>query len=108
MPGFCDAQPHVDREGLKALGGLPISGLRSIAEIVEAVEIAGLLHEAGAALDVEMARPQRVAVGIELHDDHIGTVATRGRTGAEVDRAVEVSREGDVSEGVLAAGPKVG
>ena len=37
MPGFCDAHPHVDREGLKALGGLPISGLRSIAEIIEAV-----------------------------------------------------------------------
>jgi predicted amidohydrolase YtcJ len=37
VPGFCDAHPHVDREGLKACGGLPISGLRSIAEIVEAV-----------------------------------------------------------------------
>ena len=47
MPGFCDAHPHVDREGLKALGGLPISGLRSIAEIIEAVREAARTVQPG-------------------------------------------------------------
>jgi predicted amidohydrolase YtcJ len=35
VPGLCDAHPHVDREGLKHRGGIPIAGLRSVAEIVE-------------------------------------------------------------------------
>jgi predicted amidohydrolase YtcJ len=26
VPGFFDAHPHVDREGLKARGGIPIAG----------------------------------------------------------------------------------
>jgi predicted amidohydrolase YtcJ len=38
VPGFFDAHPHVDREGLKSRGGVPIAGLRSVAEIVEVVE----------------------------------------------------------------------
>ncbi len=37
LPGFCDAHPHADREGLKARGGIPIAGLRSVAEIVAVV-----------------------------------------------------------------------
>ena len=37
MPGLFDAHPHMDREGLKARGGIPIGGLGSVAEIVEVV-----------------------------------------------------------------------
>jgi predicted amidohydrolase YtcJ len=37
IPGFFDAHPHMDREGLKIRGGVQIAGLRSIAEILEAV-----------------------------------------------------------------------
>jgi predicted amidohydrolase YtcJ len=37
LPGFFDAHPHADREGLRARGGVPIAGLRSVAEIVEVV-----------------------------------------------------------------------
>lgn len=37
MPGLFDAHPHMDREGLKARGGIAIRGLGSVAEIVEAV-----------------------------------------------------------------------
>jgi predicted amidohydrolase YtcJ len=37
LPGFFDAHPHADREGLKARGGIPIAGLRSIADIVKVV-----------------------------------------------------------------------
>ena len=36
-PGIFDAHPHMDREGLKARGGIPIEGLASVAEIVEVV-----------------------------------------------------------------------
>ena len=35
MPGLFDAHPHMDREGLKARGGIAIGGLGSVAEIVE-------------------------------------------------------------------------
>jgi predicted amidohydrolase YtcJ len=38
MPGFFDGHPHMDREGLKACAGVPISGLRSIDQIVAVVE----------------------------------------------------------------------
>ena len=38
MPGFFDAHPHADREGLKARGGIPIAGLHSVAGIVEVVK----------------------------------------------------------------------
>lgn len=34
MPGFFDAHPHMDREGLKVRGGIPIAGLSSVADIV--------------------------------------------------------------------------
>ncbi len=37
VPGFFDAHPHIDREGLKTYGGLPISGLRSVADILDVV-----------------------------------------------------------------------
>ena len=36
-PGIFDAHPHMDREGLKARGGIAIGGLGSVAEIVEVV-----------------------------------------------------------------------
>lgn len=36
-PGIFDAHPHMDREGLKRRGGIPIKGLGSIGEICEAV-----------------------------------------------------------------------
>lgn len=45
VPGFFDAHPHMDREGLKARGGIPIAGLRSVAEIVEVVR--GAARSAG-------------------------------------------------------------
>lgn len=38
LPGFIDAHPHADREGLKARGGIPIAGLHSIAAIVDVVK----------------------------------------------------------------------
>src|SRR5688572_17700528 len=38
LPGFFDAHPHADREGLKARGGIPIAGLHSIRQILEVVE----------------------------------------------------------------------
>lgn len=37
LPGFFDAHPHADREGLRARGGVPIAGLGSVAEIVDVV-----------------------------------------------------------------------
>jgi len=37
LPGFFDAHPHMDREGLKARGGIPIAGLRSVVDIVNIV-----------------------------------------------------------------------
>jgi predicted amidohydrolase YtcJ len=37
VPGLFDAHPHVDREGLKARGGVPIAGLASVGQIVEVV-----------------------------------------------------------------------
>ena len=38
LPGFFDAHPHADREGMKAHGGIPIAGLHSVAEIVATVK----------------------------------------------------------------------
>lgn len=37
LPGFFDGHPHVDREGLRARGGISLAGLTSVAEIVEEV-----------------------------------------------------------------------
>jgi predicted amidohydrolase YtcJ len=37
LPGFFDAHPHADREGLRARGGVPIADLGSVAEIVDVV-----------------------------------------------------------------------
>jgi len=47
LPGFVDAHPHVDREGLRARGGHPIAGLRSVAEIVEVVRRAAAVTPPG-------------------------------------------------------------
>lgn len=40
LPGFVDAHPHVDREGLRTRGGIPLAGRSSVAEIVEVVAAA--------------------------------------------------------------------
>jgi predicted amidohydrolase YtcJ len=37
LPGFFDGHPHVDREGLRARGGISLAGLISVAEIVDEV-----------------------------------------------------------------------
>ncbi len=37
LPGFFDAHAHMDREGLKRRGGIPIAGLWSVAQIVAVV-----------------------------------------------------------------------
>jgi predicted amidohydrolase YtcJ len=47
VPGFFDAHPHLDREGLKRQGGIPIAGLRSVAEIVDVVARAAKLAPPG-------------------------------------------------------------
>lgn len=47
IPGLFDAHPHVDREGLKARGGLPIAGLRSVSQIVDVVRDAAKRAEPG-------------------------------------------------------------
>src|SRR5262245_35423498 len=47
LPGFFDAHPHADREGLKARGGIPIAGLHSIAAIVDVVKRAAQTTPAG-------------------------------------------------------------
>jgi predicted amidohydrolase YtcJ len=47
LPGFFDAHPHADREGLKARGGIPIAGLHSIGQIGEVVKRAAHMTPAG-------------------------------------------------------------
>jgi predicted amidohydrolase YtcJ len=47
LPGFFDAHPHADREGLKARGGIPIAGLHSVADIVDVVKRAAQMTPAG-------------------------------------------------------------
>ena len=47
LPGFFDAHPHADREGLKARGGIPIAGLHSVADIVAVVKHAAQITPAG-------------------------------------------------------------
>src|SRR3954452_3361426 len=47
LPGFFDAHPHADREGLKARGGIPIAGLHSVAGIVAVVKRAAQTTPAG-------------------------------------------------------------
>jgi predicted amidohydrolase YtcJ len=47
LPGFFDAHPHADREGLKARGGIPIAGLHSVAGIVDVVKRAAQTTPAG-------------------------------------------------------------
>ncbi len=47
LPGFFDAHPHADREGLKARGGIPIAGLHSVADILDVVKRATQTTPAG-------------------------------------------------------------
>jgi predicted amidohydrolase YtcJ len=47
LPGFFDAHPHADREGLKARGGIPIAGLHCVADIVAVVDRAAQTTPAG-------------------------------------------------------------
>lgn len=47
IPGFFDAHPHMDREGLKVHGGIPIAGLRSVTDIVNVVGNAARSAKAG-------------------------------------------------------------
>jgi len=47
VPGFFDAHPHADREGLKARGGIRIAGLHSVADIVAVVKRAAETTPAG-------------------------------------------------------------
>lgn len=47
LPGFIDAHPHADRQGLKARGGIPIAGLHSVAHIVDVVRRAAQTTPAG-------------------------------------------------------------
>ena len=48
IPGLFDAHPHVDREGLRARGGIPIAGLASVGEIVDVVRDAAKRAAPGA------------------------------------------------------------
>lgn len=48
IPGLFDAHPHVDREGLKARGGIPIAGLDSVGAIVDRVRVAAQSAAPGA------------------------------------------------------------
>ncbi len=48
VPGLFDAHPHIDREGLKARGGLPLEGLGSVAEICETIRAAASRSPPGA------------------------------------------------------------
>ncbi|HXH81599.1 MAG TPA: amidohydrolase family protein, partial [Candidatus Tectomicrobia bacterium] len=65
------AHPHLDREGLKARGGVPIAGLGSVAEIVEVVRRAAasakpgewiVLMPMGSPLDY-VSRPEQLREG---------------------------------------------
>jgi predicted amidohydrolase YtcJ len=47
LPGFFDAHPHADREGLKARGGISIAGLHSVRDIVDVVRRAAQATPAG-------------------------------------------------------------
>jgi len=47
LPGFCDTHPHMDREGLKLLGGESLIGANSVAAIVERVAAAVAKAEPG-------------------------------------------------------------
>jgi predicted amidohydrolase YtcJ len=46
-PGFCDGHPHMDRSGLRSLGGIPLDGCDSVAQIVEVVSEAAARTPAG-------------------------------------------------------------
>ena len=47
LPGFFDTHPHMDREGLKSLGGEPLIGADSVASIVDRVAEAARNAEPG-------------------------------------------------------------
>ena len=40
VPGFFDAHPHMDREGLKERGGIPLGECSSVSEIMDVVRAA--------------------------------------------------------------------
>ncbi|MBV9066969.1 MAG: amidohydrolase family protein, partial [Methylobacteriaceae bacterium] len=40
MPGMFDAHPHMDRQGLKARGGIPLDGCNSIADVLDVIRAA--------------------------------------------------------------------
>src|SRR5437660_11043071 len=46
LPGFFDAHPHADREGLKARGGIPTAGLHSVVDIVDVAKRAAKMTPA--------------------------------------------------------------
>jgi predicted amidohydrolase YtcJ len=48
VPGFCDAHPHVDREGLKRRGGIAVEGLRSVGALLDVVRDAARATTTGA------------------------------------------------------------
>jgi predicted amidohydrolase YtcJ len=48
VPGFIDAHPHVDREGLKRRGGIAVEGLRSVGALVDVVREAARAAKPGA------------------------------------------------------------
>jgi predicted amidohydrolase YtcJ len=48
VPGFIDAHPHVDREGLKRRGGIAVEGLRSVGALVDVVRDAVRSAQPGA------------------------------------------------------------
>jgi hypothetical protein len=71
IPGLFDAHPHVDREGLKSRGGIPIAGLSSVGEIVDVVRDAATSAAPGAWIVLmPMGRPPHdyVSRADELRD----------------------------------------
>jgi predicted amidohydrolase YtcJ len=72
LPGFFDAHPHADREGLKARGGIPIAGLHSVADIIDVVKRAArttpasewiVLMRMGEPPHEYVSRPEQLAEG---------------------------------------------
>lgn len=78
LPGFIDAHPHADREGLKARGGIPIAGLHSISKILEVIERAAASRTRGEWIVLmPMGEPphEYVSRPDQLHDGRFPTRA---------------------------------
>ena len=76
LPGFIDAHPHADREGLKARGGIPLAGVHSIAGIVDVVRRAAATRPRGEWIVLmPMGAPphEYVSRPDELHDGRFPT-----------------------------------